>query len=228
MRLAVFGAREGSLGHEVAGMAEGLGAAEAVRTYGISGDEDVIANVNSIGYATNEEVAWSYDLFRFKPTDVFVTVGVNSPATFEDGRNWHKKMWESFETNVMGILNVLQECTVIPSVQSFSAVSSNSAHIARRGSSPYCVSKAALSMGLKVAARERVVPLIYGYEFGLIEGTPMTQASAEQFPGVPLTRMVGAENGLSVREVARVVIGNLVSPTHALNGVMLRLDAGEQ
>ena len=65
-------------------------------------------------------------------------------------------------------------------------------------------------------------------ELGLLKGTPMTQATREQFPDVPLSRIPGAPEGLELREVAGTILTNLLNPTHALNGVMLRLDAGEQ
>ena len=223
MTTLVIGAREGSLGEAIRKVLSSYG--EKVVTAGIAGENLFLKGDNP------DDIHEAY--LSVLPDKVVVTIGTNIPATLRDDDLW-TYMEQSFYVNtVMPMLALHEYVRLLDESTSggeqFVAISSNSAHIARRGSIPYCSTKAALSMALRCAARELAGSpcLVYGYEFGLLAGTPMTQQTNSAFVGPP-SRMPGAENGLSVYEAAQAVVGNLMHPWHGLNGTMLRLDAGEQ
>ncbi len=85
-------------------------------------------------------------------------------------------------------------------------------------------------MALRVRAREERAErvTIYGYEPGLLYGTPMT-AKAEAAFGGPLTRMkpVGLDRGAKVADLAQLIVGNLGHQGAALNGTLIPYDADE-
>jgi NAD(P)-dependent dehydrogenase (short-subunit alcohol dehydrogenase family) len=173
-----------------------------------------------------------------RPSQVVCTAGINVPFSLR-AEGMPGGMEAHFAVNALGPMQVLQEWVhmlestevgTMPGPKQFVAISSNSAHIARRQSIAYCASKAALSMALRCAAREIAGEgmLVYGYEPGLMAGTPMTAGSADAFPGA-LHRMPGVKpDGLSTLDMAGTIVANLTRPNMALHGTMLRLDAGEQ
>jgi hypothetical protein len=70
--------------------------------------------------------------------------------------------------------------------------------------------------------------LIYGYEPGLLRGTPMTQevkprtdAPPHRMPGVPA-------GGIDPARLAQLIGHNIAQGGYELNGTMIRLDGGEQ
>lgn len=226
MPVLVVGARPGSLGAAVRDCLQNKGF--GVRTAGITGEE------HYMDIRTEEDVR--HVIRTVHPTDIIVTAGVNLPANLRaDG--YRESMLSSYEINVVGpmmMLNAwLNHINDFPTLQrqarAFVAVSSNSAHIARTGSVPYCASKAALSMAIRCAARELAGKpmLVYGYEPGLLSGTPMT-AATEQVFGPSQSRMKGAEEGIAPEKMAELIVQMVLRPSIALNGTMLRLDAGEQ
>lgn len=228
MTVLVVGSRPGSLGSAVRDILQNKGL--RVATAGISGEEfycDVMSTTDTADIMN-----------AVRPSQVVCTVGINEAYSLRaDG--FLGGVAEHLDVNLMGPIRLLQywvhmlestEVGTMPGPKQFVAVSSNSAHIARRQSLAYCASKAALSMALRVAARELAGEglLVYGYEPGLLAGTPMTAGSADAFPG-PLHRMPGVKpEGLSVRDFAATIVANLTYPNQALHGAMLRLDAGEQ
>jgi NAD(P)-dependent dehydrogenase (short-subunit alcohol dehydrogenase family) len=226
MTVLIVGARPNSLGTAVRDLlrSKGFGAATA----GVSGEEHYL-DVRDIHSIEN--------VVRIvHPTDIIVTAGINEPANLRaDG--YHTSMLNSYVVNAVGPMMVLNEWLrhleeypkLKVAARAFVAISSNSAHIARRGSVPYCASKAALSMALRCAARELGGKpfLVYGYEPGLLEGTPMTQDTETIF-GPAQSRMMGAEKGIAPEKMADLIVQYLLMPTIALNGTMLRIDAGEQ
>jgi NAD(P)-dependent dehydrogenase (short-subunit alcohol dehydrogenase family) len=115
----------------------------------------------------------------------------------------------------------------------FVAISSNSAVIPRTNSAAYCASKAALSQGLRVKAREArggdYGYVVYGYEPGLLAGTPMTWATEKQFPDMPLHRIRGEAMaaGVPCAALAAQIVAGLQVPGAALNGATIRYDGGE-
>lgn len=115
-------------------------------------------------------------------------------------------------------------------VKRFVAISSNSAHIPRRGSMPYCASKAALSMALRVAARELANKnvAVWGYEPGLLAGTPMSEQTRRDFGTDPLHRMPGVSwEGLPVGDLAQQIVQDISTFSVAHNGLMIPFDGGE-
>lgn len=195
---------------------------DQVFTAGMSVHEDFQLNVQEPGSV--REV-----LDRVRPRDIVVTAGINIGEPIGSD-SYSAASIRSIGVNFVGVMEVLNQWMKLGPDQdgAFVAISSNSSHIARRGSTAYCASKAALSMAIRCAAREiGGRPLVYAYEFGLLMGTPMTQGTEARF-GPSQTRMVGAEKGLDVLAAAKAISNNLVAPWHGLNGALIRLDAGEQ
>jgi len=222
-RLLVIGARDGSLGDRIA-QAAGI----PFETFGAGmSDEPMLLDVRD--QRMIERV-----LEEVLPHHIVVTAGLNLSAETSHV-DYPYLMRESFEVNVIGVMDVLGAWLRLArevdqyQPKTFVAISSNSAHIARRNSGPYCATKAALSMAIRVAAREIAGkgPLVYGYEPGLLEGTPMTKSTSARF-GPIQTRIPGAPDGLDPDEMAKTVVQNLIYPSRGLNGSLLRLDGGEQ
>lgn len=223
-RILVVGAREGSLGEAVRrALAAEVGGIIEIVTAGMH-NEDEMVDVRSPASVTQV-------IARTRPSAIVSTVGVNVGAPIGETGYW-RSMRHSWDVNVEGPMRLLDTWIRMEKgfseSQQFVAISSNSAHIARRNSAAYCSSKAALSMAIRCAARELGgAPLVYGYEFGLLKGTPMTVSTEARF-GPSQSRMIGATDGLDVVDAAHVITQNLLAPWHGLNGVLLRLDAGEQ
>lgn len=179
-------------------------------------------------------------LTELKPDIIVCTVGINQPVDIVDAF-LPAKMHNSFQTNVTGPMDLLRHFVASPvrsergdAVKKFVAISSNSARIARRNSVAYCASKAALSMALRVAARE-LAPggsvAVWGYEPGLLDGTPMTEEVARALPkGIgALHRMPGVPpEGLPPADLARRIVHDLATFSYAHNGLIIPFDAGEQ
>jgi NAD(P)-dependent dehydrogenase (short-subunit alcohol dehydrogenase family) len=186
-------------------------------------------------------------LAQCRPDIIVCTVGINQPIDITDAF-LAAKMHNSFQTNVTGPMDLLRHFIVSPvrpergdAVKKFVAISSNSARIARRNSVAYCASKAALSMALRVAARE-LAPggsvAVWGYEPGFLDGTPMTEEVLKAFydkgvdvarPGVAMHRMPGVPpEGLPPADLARRIVQDLATFSYAHNGLIIPFDAGEQ
>lgn len=229
-RVLVVGAAPSGLGFAVADAVDRMGWSQV--TAGIQ-DEDYALDVVRDGPSLFR------DLFRMYDVDhVVCTVGINEPSEEGAGSlgHWYLEEWlrKSYETNVIGPMRLLREFLAwcIESGRAgghFVAVSSNSAHIARSNSMAYCSSKAALSMAIRCAAREQRgrTAVVYGYELGLLRDTPMTRLTEHRF-GPTQTRIPGSPRGLDTGEVAAQIAENLRVGGRALNGVLLRLDGGEQ
>lgn len=242
-RLLVVGAREGSLGMEIADQALADWEYDRIFTAGIATEAlhlDV-TNTQSIKDALHEA----------RPDVVVCTVGINEPSSYTYGNSALNYM-DHFRTNVIGPMELLRQFAGLSRVaedagswgvvRKFVAISSNSARIARTQSGPYCASKAALSMALRVAAREaasapQVGPWVWGYEPGLLAGTPMTRATEGRFSAtsgdlkfdLALHRMRGVvPEGLSVKSLATRILCDLAFAGPGHNGVMFPFDAGEQ
>lgn len=214
----VIGSRTGSLGWAVEQRARTAG--HVVVTAGISG-EDILLDV--LSPSTIQSVDWRS--FHH----VVCTVGVNDgPRT------------ALMAVNAFGPLVMLDQWLAAGCSGHFVAVSSNCAHIARAGSDAYCMSKAALSMGLRCVAREvskdsvefmgeHRMPAVYGYEPGWIEGTPMSHEVAHRLDALGAAHH-RIPSGVAVdREgLAALVVNNLSLPNAMVSGVMFRVDGGEQ
>lgn len=180
-------------------------------------------------------------LAEVKPDIVICTVGVNLPVDITDPF-LGSKLASSFENNVTGPMDLLRLFTKSPTrlnradlVKKFVAISSNSARVARRNSIGYCASKAALSMALRVAARELAPArsvMVWGYEPGMLDGTPMTRevfselgpkntAGMHRMPGVP-------PEGIPPQDLAKRIVQDVATFSYAYSGTLIPFDAGEQ
>lgn len=230
MKLLVVGARPGSLGAAVKETAQDKPYGWEVVTAGVSGQEDHRVDLANAPQPVIERL-----VREVRPDHIVCTAGINrSGRDYADRAVW----WlQHLEVNCLGPMRLLDAwLSYGPDTDTpwphFVAISSNSAQIPRSDSAAYCASKAALSMAVRVRARDCAnhnMPIsVYAYEPGLISGTPMTNLVRERFTG-PLTRMrgVGVEHGLSAWGLAAHVMRNLAAGGPELNGVLLRLDAGE-
>lgn len=237
MKVLVVGARPDSLGAAIAEAVHSRGW-EAV-TAGIPGPDRLMAGGERLYEDHHLDLIGKSGLLtmlldKVHPNHIVVTTGINRPQ-MEYGHNedcgvaaWYL---EHFNVNVVGPMRLCEAWLWRGTAGHFVAISSNSAHIARSWSSAYCSSKAALSMALRVRAREVVGDgrrVIYGYEPGLLAGTPMTRATEARLRGVPLTRMPGLPLGLNTHWLASLIVYNLATGGMELNGTCLRIDAGEQ
>jgi NAD(P)-dependent dehydrogenase (short-subunit alcohol dehydrogenase family) len=229
-KVLIVGAAPNSLGAAIADQVRGVGY-QAI-TAGITTEEKWELNLTTSSANRIRSV-----LEKVQPTHIVCTAGINHP---EDGSGaldaliWYQM---HFLQNVAGPMRLLEQWQRVMEsdghYRHFVAISSNSAHVPRSGSAAYCASKAALSMALRVKAREGAgrgsEVLVYGYEPGLLAGTPMTADTVAQFgPAVPLTRMRDRRlaGGIPTDSLAYMVACNLgMGPE--INGVMLRVDADE-
>jgi NAD(P)-dependent dehydrogenase (short-subunit alcohol dehydrogenase family) len=230
--LLVIGAAPHSLGIVLAQMARTQYDFASVTTAGISGEPIKLDVTHSLRI---KEV-----LDEVRPDIVLCTVGVNVPADVADPY-LPARMMDSFITNVTGPIDVLRHFTNSQqrperagTLKRYVAISSNSARIPRTRSLPYCASKAALSMALRVAARELAGEnvVVWGYEPGLLAGTPMTQetiAHAEVGRLTPsLHRMKGVSpEGIPVIDLATRILNDVAHFSVAHNGNIYPFDAGE-
>lgn len=217
--LLVAGAQEGSLGEAIAEQARLRGA--VVRTIGLHKED------HNVDLRVRTRVP-------YRAQHLVTTIGINNQllALQEHMRvnvqvNLDLLDWWMKEGRYTGRVDVGQVGT-----DHFVAISSNSAHIARRNSMAYCVSKAALSMAIRVRAREeahRKDVAIYCYEPGWIEGTPMSKAIAKRLGKElkPMHRMPHGD-GVSRHNLARMIVSNLMGGGMELNGACIRIDGGEQ
>jgi NAD(P)-dependent dehydrogenase (short-subunit alcohol dehydrogenase family) len=226
--LLIVGARPNSLGSALYETAQGWPFG-VVLTAGISGENFKLDITNS---ASMRET-----LDNVRPDYVVCTVGVNEMAPHDD-QYLQVRMTDAFRTNVIGPMEMLRHFDATEYTgdlrRKFVAISSNSARIARTNSVAYCASKAALSMALRVAAREqarrvsvRERVLVWGYEPGLLN-TAMTHEIDSRLAG-PLHRMPGVEpSGLDPYNLADRILGDLMMKGVGLNGCLVQYDCGEQ
>ncbi len=231
-RVLVVGAAPGSLG------------AQLVDALNVRGHEPITAGIQTENFRMDVLVDGmphlSGVLEAVNPQHIMCTVGLNMPEPNQDADPFDWYRWH-FETNVVGPMRLLTAWRTHlrrgaggSELHHFAAVSSNSATVPRRGSAAYCASKAALSQALRCKAREEdggdsVGLVVYGYEPGLLAGTPMTARTEAAMPGVPLTRMRGwrLSAGISTAALADLMVTGL-SLGAALNGVLIPLDGGER
>lgn len=223
--LLVVGAEQGSIGDAVAKEAIRQGRHAVVETAGIT-HEPMSLNVmfdDSIRQALEE----------FRPTDIVCTVGMNVPGSpGMSNSGFPNRFDQHMLVNAGGPVRLLhhwiKDLPYSSDVQrSFVAISSNSAHIPRSQSIAYCASKAALSMALRVAAREYAqVPTIsiYGYEPGFVEGTPMSE---DLDLGGRKPHRIPGDRALNAEALANIIVSNLNGRGYYFNGNMIRVDGGE-
>lgn len=222
-RVLIVGARKDSLGDCIR---RAMPKRAAVTVAGIS-TEPLHLDVCDVRRC--EEVIREVD-----PTHIICTAGVNQGLPFY-ANGWETNARDHMDANFIGPMNLLTafEEWLMGAPGTFVAISSNSAHIARSNSAAYCASKAALSMGLRCAARDLTrasKPLrVWGYEPGALAGTPMTKAVAHALErGVPMSRMLTSPAGLLPHDLARIVARDVLDASEVLHGCMVRLDNGDQ
>lgn len=223
--LLVVGAQEGSLGDAIARRARGrIG---GVLTAGLHGPVDI--HLDAIGASDQTD----NPLEGITARNVVTTIGLNQPLHLEDGpHSAYRSLVDHFNTNVVANLMLFHWWRKIElggtATRHFVAISSNSAHIARTGSMPYCTSKAALSMMIRTLAREVAMDMdkvVYCYEPGWIDGTPMSEKIKDSLNGRPPHRIL--TGGVSKSQMARMIVDNLGGGLE-LNGTCIRIDGGEQ
>lgn len=226
------------------------------------GDGEGSGNEEGIRYIDVRNVASVRHVLKtLSPTHVICTAGINTFVNdsihLSRGEKrdqlMHRSMIHSLGTNAIGPimmayawLDMLSEGRhVVPEVPDwtlteaaqgfhFSVISSNSAHIARTASAPYCMSKAALSMGMRCIAREvaraRMPVAFTTYEPGFLSGTPMSMTiagSTDEFQEAKYHRI---PSGLAMQptDLAEVILNNMATSWNLMNGACIRLDGGEQ
>lgn len=247
-RLLVIGAAKNSLGRAV--FEASLGPFD-VTTAGLHrGDE-----THEMDVTDPESIAGV--MRKVGPEHVVCTAGINmeTPSAGDPNSSTIEEMLHYLNTtyiraamtNAVGHMLVMRAWVdvvrlhgdaLLPGLKHFVSISSNSAHIARSRSAAYCMSKAALSMGVRVAGRELggTEHLVYGYEPGWLEGTPMSQKVTRRlevkelgkvrFPS-SLHRIPGGK-GIDPYRLARHIVHNLQYGGTELNGTLIRIDGGEQ
>lgn len=230
MKVMVIGARPNSLG-------------DAIREQlTIAGYTPVTAGVKGEGRAFDVMAMTVSDMVHafnvVKPHHLICTVGMNAP--YGGDRTLDSWYGSHLRLNCVGPMKALEafhhytELSVNRQRNEYQhavVISSNSARIPRTNSAAYCASKAALSMAVRCKARELgkagSVVLAYGYEPGLLGGTPMTEAVTGALDDVAMHRMPGVgPKGLTPDRVAAMVVRNLEGGRE-LNGCMFPVDAGE-
>lgn len=221
--VAVFGARPKSLGAAIAALIEEESGNQAVDTYGPGRGSD--------GTSLHDyDFAWHYETTSFSRylletyDNVVVTIGIN--LTDEEDPLGRRQM----DVNFHCVMALAEQWARLGKLGQFVAISSNSAHIARSPSIGYCASKAALSMGIRsIARREAGKGIYYAWEFGLLKGTQMTEATLARVPeGGAACRIPAFSDGLPVDLAAQHVYNALKHGWRELNGCTLRVDGGEQ
>lgn len=195
-----------------------------------------------------------------KPTHVVCTAGINkfaedaetSDGYFDITGQFQDSLLSTISTNAIGVMTLAHHwmnSIINDLVKSdwhnepldranqgfhFAAISSNSAHIARTNSTAYCMSKAALSMGMRCIARDAARtrwPIAFTtYEPGFLSGTPMSLkivGSTDEFQEARYHRI---PSGLSMQptDLAEVILNNMAGSWNMMNGACIRLDGGEQ
>lgn len=172
---------------------------------------------------------------------VVVASGVNNPAHITS-LALHRSMVSQMEVNYLGPMMVLSKWLrswvdgkkngehVEAHPHHFVVVGSNSAHIPRSDSAGYCASKAALEMGIRVAAREAArrwaTVSVWGVNPGWIVDTRMSRQVERKLGDKPAHRIPG-NRVLRADQVARFILEQVVYDRRYLNGTMVRMDGGE-
>jgi NAD(P)-dependent dehydrogenase (short-subunit alcohol dehydrogenase family) len=228
--ILVIGARPGSVGAAVRDRLNN-GAIHFVTTAGIAG-EDLEMDVRS-----------SLEIKRViqdRPWDhVIYTAGINEETLLGQPLGVAPSMDKTWEVNALAPMVVLdywlkawEDIEVVQGVAPagfhFVVISSNSAVVPRSKSIGYCASKAALSQAVRCAARavpEQVV--VWGIEPGWIHGTPMSAEVVKRLD--PANDVMRGGAPTDRRDIASLIEWGIEAHfPKALNGMMFRLDGGEQ
>jgi NAD(P)-dependent dehydrogenase (short-subunit alcohol dehydrogenase family) len=232
--LLVLGARPGSIGSFVQHRAE---TEWDVHTVGVGVEEMLIDCSEPFSEETGRKIR---DVIYDRPWHAVVcTIGTNHEAKLGNDEDPLWRVSQDFDVNVVAPLLWLEwwlgfwqkHTDEVDQMQlHFAVLSSNSAHVPRSSGLSYCTTKAALSMAIRCVARDwakrdaRIS--IYAYELGWVNGTPMSRSVERRLSAdVPLTRAPGGRM-LSREDLSRMIVSNL-NFGHAINGSIIRVDAGE-
>lgn len=219
----------------VVGTDSGIGAhaaAMASSTY-----DDIIATTRG---QCDVRLPWDINdiVERHGPFDaVLYCSGVNHLDWSQDIND--SEMIETFDVNVAGFIRIISRLAKSQreSPTSIVAISSDAAYTPMRTSMAYCASKAALSMAVRVAAREHAPHWrVNAIAPAAVEGTGMSRyvdgrvpelrgwlpsaARAHEMANTPLGRRV------NMGEVAILALDMLVGP-ESLNGSIISLTGGK-
>lgn len=177
---------------------------------------------------------------RVAPEHVVCTAGINEETVLWDSpADASYNLERILAVNAIGPMNVLsawhssvlmQGDALLPGPKHFVAISSNSAWIARTNSAGYCMSKAALSMGIRVAARELAGTecVVRAYEPGWLEGTPMSEKVNLRLPLGAQPHRIPGGSGVDPAALAAQIVCGLRYGGSEVNGTVIRIDGGEQ
>lgn len=229
--LLVAGARPRSLGMAIVRAAKDVGF--QVETLGMTTEDHQVD-------ASNVEQVHEFFRDHNLIDHVVCTVGTNQEGTIE-GKGWFNALAGQMHTNYLAPMIMLSSWTrtwrdqikqgkTPTEAKHFAAVSSNSARIARADSGGYCASKAALSMGIRCAARQQArYPFsLYAYEPGWLEGTPMSEMVRQRMSPSHKPHRIPGGRGINPEVLAQVIVNNLKTTNFSLNGCIIPFDGGEQ
>lgn len=229
-KLLVVGATPGSLGEAIVQAGEDAGYLVTAAGLGEGAHEGRELDVRD-----NRAVRQLFEE-QYIP-NVVCTAGVN----WQDGNGPFRGVMEQHMEVTIGVVSMIAQWArahVTHTLKSipgplyegnFVAISSNSARIPRSQSVAYCMSKAALSMGVQGMARKLANTdlSVWCYEPGWIENTPMSERVQRWLPqGGKPHRIVGEERTWQPEALAIRIIQDLHFGRQ-LNGCCIRLDAGE-
>jgi NAD(P)-dependent dehydrogenase (short-subunit alcohol dehydrogenase family) len=228
-KVLVIGRRDGNLGDEVY---KRLNARNEAEEYEIEWADIKGGGRNLMDLTSPTQVKRSLNWIM--PDTIFYCAGVN--VSDEQGLAYAADI--QMQVNYMGFVLItdhFQQEGAPNGIPRAIAVSSNSAHIARSRSAGYCASKAALSMFVRAegrrAARDRD-GMMWGYEPGWLENTPMSRRIERDLGDLPKHRI---PSGASISPVwlASRMVGDWEASLRfpdgfPLDGTMTRYDGGEQ
>lgn len=227
MDLLVFGG-QGGVGRAVVKAATDLG--YKVATAGIHPDEhhhvDLENGAQIVGLMGSHH--WDH---------VVMASGLNLETQLSS-MGLHRATRTMMAVNCLGPIVALQAWLKASAKGHFVVVSSNSAHIPRTSSLGYCASKAAVSMAVRVAAREVAKEsgvAVWGVEPGWIDDTPMSQAMLRRLAvnnegkktGAPPAHRIPGGRTNAPRDIANFIMDGIDNDLLKFNGCMFRLDGGE-
>lgn len=234
-RMLVLGADPGSLGFQVRGVAESLG-----WDVDFTGLSDPTYEMPDNYRKLDASYSGAFSAINFASYETVVScIGRNEPTIVAQRSDRYVKTMQShFIINTMATMEAAHRWAMSRAEDrqnpgSFVAVSSNSAHIARSESAAYCMSKAALSMGIRCLARDmsklHMPGALYGYEPCWIDGTNMSDSVLTRLPAGVAPHRVPGDHGIDARKLAEMIVVNLSSGhSDILHGTMLAVDLGDQ
>lgn len=224
----------------------------ATRLWVVGADSGIGAHIAQMSKAAYDDItATTRDECDVRmPWDIDNVVSTKGPFThvvYCSGVNhldWSQdiddsQIIETFDVNVVGFIRIISRLAQSQreSPTSIVAISSDAAYTPMRTSMAYCASKAALSMAVRVAAREHgPVWRVNAIAPAAVEGTGMSKYVDGRVPGLrgwtlkqareyeAMTSPLGRR--VNMGEVASLALDMLAGP-EALNGSIISLTGGK-